>query len=144
MTKLKKNKKIYVYCAMSADLLHPGHINILKIANKYGKVILGLLTDSAVASYKKKPTLKYEARKKVIESIKYIYKVIPQDTLSYSKNLKKIKPNYVIHGDDWKKGVQKKTRESVIQLIKKWNGKLIEPKYTKNVSSSLIKKKIKR
>ncbi len=139
-----KKKKPRVYCAMSADIIHPGHINILKIANRYGKVIVGLLTDKAVQSYKNKPTLKYLLRKEVMQSIKYVTKVIPQKTLDYSYNLKKIKPKYVVHGDDWKRGPQKQTREKVIKLIREWRGKLIEPKYTENVSSTLIKKKIKR
>ena len=74
--------------------------------------------------------------------MKYVKKVIPQTSLDYSKNLLKIKPHFVVHGDDWKKGVQKKTRLKVIKLISKWSGKLVEPKYTKNISSSLIKKNV--
>jgi len=137
-------KKKTVYCAMSGDIIHHGHINILKIASKYGEVILGILTDEAISTYKKKPILKYKDRKTVLQSIKYIKKIIPQKTHDYSFNLIRLKPNYVIHGDDWKKGNQKNIRKKVIQLIKKWNGKLIEPSYTKKISSSLIKKKIKK
>ena len=129
---------------MSGDIIHHGHINILKIASKYGEVILGILTDEAISTYKKKPILKYKDRKTVLQSIKYIKKIIPQKTHDYSFNLIRLKPNYVIHGDDWKKGNQKNIRKKVIQLIKKWNGKLIEPSYTKKISSSLIKKKIKK
>jgi phosphoenolpyruvate phosphomutase / 2-hydroxyethylphosphonate cytidylyltransferase len=139
-----KQKKKTVYCAMSGDIIHHGHINILKIASKYGEVILGILTDEAISTYKKKPILKYKDRKTVLQSIKYIKKIIPQKTHDYSFNLIRLKPNYVIHGDDWKKGNQKNIRKKVIQLIKKWNGKLIEPSYTKKISSSLIKKKIKK
>jgi len=133
-------KKVYV--GLAADILHKGHINILKKAYSYGDVYIGLLTDKAIASYKNIPYLDYEKRKIIVENIKYVKKVIPQNTLDYVKNLKIIKPDYVIHGDDWKSGVQKKTRERVIQILKKWSGKLIEPKYTKNISSTLIKKKI--
>ena len=127
---------------MSADILHPGHINILKIANKFGYVIVGLLTNAAIKKYKSYPILNYNQRKIVLKSIKYVNKIIKQTTLDYVPNLKKIKPTYVIHGDDWKQGIQKKTRRDVIKVLKKWNGKLIEPKYLKNVSSSAIKKKI--
>tara|TARA_B110000037_G_scaffold81600_1_gene97220 strand:+ start:31740 stop:33044 length:1305 start_codon:yes stop_codon:yes gene_type:complete len=137
---MKKNKKIYV--GFSADILHQGHINILKIAKKYGDVIVGLLTDQAIASYKNIPYLDYEKRKVVIENIKYVKKVIPQKTLDYVENLNLIKPDYVIHGDDWKSGAQKITRDRVLNTLKKWSGKLIEPKYTKNISSTLIKKNI--
>lgn len=133
-------KKVYV--GLAADILHKGHINILKKAYSYGDVYIGLLTDKAIASYKNIPYLDYEKRKIIVENIKYVKKVIPQNTLDYVENLKIIKPDYVIHGDDWKSGVQKKTRERVIQILKKWSGKLIEPKYTKNISSTLIKKKI--
>ena len=137
---MKKNKIVYV--GLSADILHQGHINILKIANTYGDVIVGLLTDQAIASYKKIPYLDYQKRKIVIENVKYVKKVIPQKTLDYVENLQKIKPNFVVHGDDWKSGVQKNTRKRVIATLKKWSGKLIEPKYTKNISSTLIKNKI--
>ena len=137
-----KSKKKSVYVGLSADILHAGHINILKIANSYGDVTVGLLTDEAIASYKKIPYLDYKKRKIVIENIKYVKKVIPQKTLDYVENLELIKPNFVVHGNDWRNGVQKKTRERVIKTLKKWSGKLIEPKYTKNISSTLIKSKI--
>ena len=137
-----KSKKKLVYVGLSADILHAGHINILKIANSYGDVIVGLLTDEAIASYKKIPYLDYKKRKIVIENIKYVKKVIPQKMLDYVENLELIKPNFVVHGNDWKSGIQKKTRERVVKTLKKWSGKLIEPKYTKNISSTLIKSKI--
>ena len=136
-----KNKKI-VYVGLSADILHEGHINILKTANQYGDVIVGLLTDEAIASYKSIPYLDFKKRKVVVENIKYVSKVVSQNTLDYVKNLNLIKPNYVVHGDDWKRGIQKKTRDRVVSALKKWSGKLIEPKYTKNISSTDIKKKI--
>ena len=137
---MKKLKTVYV--GLSADILHKGHINILKIANSYGSVCVGLLTDQAIASYKNIPYLDYEKRKIVLENIRYVKKVIPQNTLDYVENLKLIKPDYVVHGDDWKTGVQKETRKRVITTLKRWSGKLIEPKYTKNISSSLIKKEM--
>ena len=137
---MKKNKKVYV--GLSADILHKGHINILKTASLYGDVYAGLLTDKAIASYKNIPYLNYEKRKVVLENIKYVKKVIPQKTLDYVDNLKLIKPNFVVHGDDWKLGVQKETRKRVIKTLKLWSGKLIEPKYTKNISSTSIKKEM--
>ena len=137
---MKKSKIVYV--GLSADILHKGHINILKIASSYGEVCVGLLTDQAIASYKNIPYLDYEKRKVVLENIKYVKRVIPQNTLDYVENLKLIKPDYVVHGNDWKTGVQKETRKRVIKTLKTWAGKLIEPKYTKNISSSLIKKEM--
>src|SRR5210317_294841 len=113
---MKKSKTVYV--GLSADILHKGHINILKIANSYGNVCVGLLTDQAIASYKNIPYLDYEKRKVVLENIKYVKRVIPQNTLDYVENLKLIKPDYVVHGDDWKTGVQKETRKRVIKTLK--------------------------
>tara|TARA_B100000989_G_scaffold112589_1_gene82651 strand:+ start:1687 stop:2982 length:1296 start_codon:yes stop_codon:yes gene_type:complete len=135
-------KKKVVYVGLAADIVHKGHINILKTASKLGYVIVGLLTDKAISSYKKLPYFDFNQRKIILENMKYVNEVIEQKTLDYVENLKKVKPNYVVHGDDWKAGIQKKTRERVIKTIKKWGGKLIEPKYTKNISSSQIKTQI--
>ena len=133
-------KKVYV--GLSVDIIHEGHINILKTASKYGDVVVGLLTDDAIASYKNIPHLDFKRRKIIVQNIKYVKKVIPQYTLSYVPNLNLLKPDFVVHGDDWKNGVQKQTRVDVIKTLKKWSGKLIEPKYTKNISSTIIKNKI--
>jgi|TARA_Y100000310_G_scaffold97117_1_gene94781 phosphoenolpyruvate phosphomutase len=135
-------KKKVVYIGLSADILHEGHINILKISAKLGDVTVGLLTDKAISTYKKFPHFKYKQRAIILKGLKYVNNIIPQDTLDYTKNLKIVKPDFLVHGDDWKKGIQKKTREKALKALKNWGGKLIEPKYTKNVSSSLIKKKI--
>ena len=137
---MKKRKKVYV--GFAADIIHQGHINILKIANSYGLVTVGLLTDKAISSYKNIPYLDYKNRKIIVQSIKYVDSIIPQKTLDYVRNLNLIKPDFVVHGDDWKIGAQKKTRVRVIKALKKWSGKLIEPKYTKKISSTFIKKKI--
>jgi len=132
-----------VYVGMSADLIHPGHMNIIKEAAKYGNVIIGLLTDKAIASYKRLPALTYDQRKDIIENIKHVSNVVPQHSLSYVKNLQKYKPDYVVHGDDWKSGVQKKTRQTVIDTLKEWNGELIEIPYTKGISSTQLHTSLK-
>lgn len=135
------NKKVYV--GMSADLVHPGHMNILKVAAEYGDVVVGLLTDKAIASYKRLPYMTYEQRKAVIENIKGVKEVIPQDTLDYRPNLELVKPDIVVHGDDWKEGVQAKTRQQVIDTLAVWGGKLIEPNYTDGISSTQLNKTLK-
>ena len=135
------NKKT-IYAGMAADLIHHGHINLIKKARKYGLIIIGILSDEAVESYKRKPIFNYNQRKLIFENIKGVHKVVKQNSLSYLKNLNKYKPDYVIHGDDWKKGLQLKTRTEVIQCLKKWNGRLIEVKYTKNISTTIILNKI--
>ncbi|ADG94591.1 phosphoenolpyruvate phosphomutase [Arcobacter nitrofigilis DSM 7299] len=134
-------KKVYV--GMSADLVHPGHMNILKIAAELGEVTVGLLTDKAIASYKRLPYMTYEQRKAVIENIKGVKNVIKQDTLDYRTNLEKIRPDFVVHGDDWRAGIQNKTRQQVIETLEKWNGKLIEPSYTDGISSTALNKTLK-
>ncbi len=134
-------KKI-VYVAFSADILHEGHINILKKASSYGRVIVGLLTDKAITQYKKLPHLNYSQREIILKNIRFVDKVIPQKKLDYTENLKLVKPHFVIHGDDWKTGIQSNTRKKVINQIKKWKGKLIEIPFTKNISSEKLKKRI--
>ena len=133
-------KKVYV--GFSADLIHHGHINIIDEASKYGEVTIGLLSDEAIKSYKRSPIINYESRKKVVESFKNVKNVIVQNTLDYTQNLELIKPDYVVHGDDWKSGVQKETRNNILELIKKWNGQLIEIPYTPNISTTSIINKI--
>ena len=130
------SKKIYV--GMSADLVHQGHMNILKEAAKLGDVTVGLLTDKAIASYKRMPFMSFELRKEVIENIKGVSSVIAQETLDYRPNLKRIKPDIVVHGDDWKEGVQIKTRQQVIDTLADWGGELVEIKYTHGISSTQL------
>jgi phosphoenolpyruvate phosphomutase len=134
-------KKVYV--GMSVDLIHHGHINIITEAAKYGEVIIGLLTDKAIASYKRLPYLDFEHRKRIIENIKGVSQVIPQEELNYVPNLMKLKPDYVVHGDDWKTGIQKRTREQVIECLKNWGGELIEIPYTKDISSTKLNERLK-
>ena len=136
---MKKN----VYVGMSADLIHPGHLNVLKTAAEYGEVMIGLLTDKAIASYKRIPYMEFEQRKLVVEQIKGVSSVVAQETLDYVPNLRKYKPDYVVHGDDWKEGVQQETRQRVIDVLAEWGGKLIEVPYTKGISSTKLNNALK-
>ena len=129
-------KKVYV--GMSTDILHHGHIKIIEKARNLGEVTVGLLTDEAIATFKRLPLLSYEQRKTIIENIRGVKNVIPQKTLDYVPNLKKLKPDYVVHGTDWREGMQKKTRERVIETLKEWDGKIVEPEYTEGVSSTQL------
>lgn len=128
---------------MSADMIHPGHLNIIKEASQLGEVIIGLLTDKAIASYKRLPSLTYEQRKVVVENIKGVSQVMPQHELDYVPNLRMIKPDYVVHGDDWKTGVQQKTRQRVIDTLKEWGGTLHEVPYTQGISSTQLNQSLK-
>ena len=135
-------KKI-VYVPMAADIIHPGHLNIIKEASKLGYVIVGLFTDKAIASYKRVPFMNYEQRKIIVEGLKGVDEVVPQDEKEYDNNLLKYKPHYLVHGDDWKDGPLASSREKAIKLMASWKGEVIEPKYTKNISSTQINKSLK-
>ena len=127
-----------VYVGMTGDMLHNGHINILNCASQLGTVVVGLLTDQAVASYKRVPVLDYNQRKSVIEQLRTVDRVVPQNTLDYLPNLLELRPQYVVHGSDWKVGVQSGTRQAVIDTISEWGGELVEPDYTEGISSTMM------
>lgn len=127
-----------VYCGMSADLIHHGHLNIIHEAMKLGEVTVGVLTDEAIASYKRLPYLTYEQRAEIVSNIKGVVKVVPQTTLDYVPNLEKLKPDFVVHGDDWLTGIQKETRQRVIDCISKWGGKVVDIPYTPGISSTAL------
>ncbi|MDO5824459.1 phosphoenolpyruvate mutase [Methanobrevibacter sp.] len=132
-----------VYIAISADILHHGHINLIKKASEYGELIVGILTDEAVATFKRLPILNFEERSFIIENINGVKKVVPQTTLDYTENLKKFKPDYVFHGDDWKEGIQSRIRQNVINTLEEWGGQLIEIPFTEDVSIDQINNIIK-
>ena len=134
-------KKVYV--GMSADIIHPGHLNIIHEAEKLGYVTVGVLTDAAISSYKRLPYLNYEQRSLIVKNLKGVEEVIPQSTLDYVPNLELLRPDFVVHGDDWKEGVQKETRQRVIDTISKWGGKVIDVPYTKGISSTQLNSKLK-
>jgi phosphoenolpyruvate phosphomutase / 2-hydroxyethylphosphonate cytidylyltransferase len=133
-----------VYVGMSADLVHPGHINILQKAAELGDVTVGLLTDAAIASYKRLPHMTFEQRRGVVENLKQVTEVVPQETLDYVPNLEKLKPDFVVHGDDWKTGVQAKTRQRVIDALAQWGGELVEVAYTEGISSTQLNASVKQ
>ena len=125
-----------VYIGMSADIVHPGIINIITEGAKYGDIIVGLLTDKAIAEYKRLPYLNYEQRKAVILNIKGVIEVVPQEDWDYVPNLLNYKPDFMIHGDDWKIGAQKKFRNLAFEAMSSLGGKIVEIPYTKDVNSS--------
>ena len=137
------DKKELVYVPMAVDILHPGHINIIKEAAKYGQVIVGLFSDEAIKSYKRVPYMNYEMRKIIIENVKGVDEVICQEIKDYSPNLIKLKPKYMVHGTDWRQGALADVRQKAIDLMASWGGEVIEPEYTKGVSSSQLIKTIK-
>jgi len=139
----KRTKQKSVYVGMRADLVHPGHLNIIKEAKKLGTVTVGLFTDEAIVSYERVPYLNYAQREEIIKNIKGVARVVSQSTLDYTENLRALKPDYVVHGDDWINGAQVKTRKKVIVTLKEWGGKLVEVPYTKGISSAYLHEKIR-
>ena len=127
-----------IYLGLTGDIIHPGIINIINEGAKHGELIVGLLTDSAIVSHKRLPYLTYEQRKQVVENIKGVSEVVPQEDWSYIPNLKKLKPDFIIHGDDWKSGSLSKIRDEVIEVMKEWGGEVIEVPYTKGINSSAL------
>ncbi len=135
-----KKKKKTVYIALAADTIHHGHITLIEKGKKYGDIVIGLITDKAIAEHKRIPYLNYEQRKKILSNLKGVTKVIPQKEYDYSVNILKLKPDYMIHGDDWKKGYDKTLRINAIKALKACKGKLIEIPYTKGISSDALTK----
>ncbi len=130
--KLKEVENRTVYMSFSTDLIHSGHIAIIKKAQKLGKLTIGVLSDEAIASYKRFPLLPYEERKSLVENINGVYRVVEQKELSYKENIKAIKPDFVVHGDDWREGFQKPVRDEVISCLNEYGGKLVEFPYSKD------------
>ncbi len=126
------NEMKKVYMCFGTDLIHGGHIDIIKKAAELGNLTVGVLSDKAVASFKRFPMLNYAERVKLIEGIKGVENVVSQETLSYAENINNLKPDFVVHGDDWKVGIQKPIREEVIECLKTYGGELVEFPYAKN------------
>ena len=132
-----------VYLGMVGDILHPGLINIINEATKLGDVMVGLYTDKAIAAYRRLPYMTYEQRKQVVENIKGVTQVVAQDDYSYIPNLLKYKPNYIIHGDDWKEGRDSELRDAVFKTMHEIGGEVVEIPYTKGINSSSLGKDIR-
>ena len=127
-----------VYISLTADSIHHGHMKLFETARKYGDIIIGLLSDKAVAEHKRIPYLNFEQRKKILINFKGVKSVIEQNEWDYSKNIKSLKPDFLVHGDDWKTGHMSEIRRQVLKIMKSYGGKLIEIPYTKGVSSSAL------
>lgn len=130
-----------VYMCFSTDLIHSGHIEIIKKAKRLGKLIIGVLSDEAIVSYKRFPLLPFAERKIMFENISGVYKVVEQRKLSYKENLEKYQPTYVVHGDDWRAGIQKQIRDEVVSVLASYGGELVEYPYSKDEKYSELEKR---
>ena len=136
-----KNKTVYM--CFSADVLHSGHIAIIKKAKELGELTIGVLSDEAIAGYKRFPMIPFAERVALFENIVGVDKVVEQKELSYAETLKKLKPNYVVHGDDWKEGFQKPIREEVIETLKNLGGELVEFPYSNSETYDELEKQVR-
>ena len=132
-----------VYVGISSDILHEGVLNVIKKASELGEVTVGLISDEVVAAYKRVPLLDFKARKRVYENVKGVSRVVEQATLSYRENLLALRPDYVVHGDDWRSGAQSAVRQEVIDTLAEWGGELVEVPYTKGISASSLESDLK-
>ena len=130
--RVKEVESRTVYMCFSSDMLHSGHFAIIRKAERLGRLIIGVLSDEAVASYKRFPLLPFEERKSMFENISGVYRVVEQHSLSYVENLLRYRPNYVVHGDDWVSGVQKTVRDEVVDTLSLYGGKLVEFPYSRD------------
>lgn len=140
-----KFKRPYVFVPMCIDIFHHGHINLLVKSKKLGNVIVGLMTDEGIKSYKgKKPLISYKNRKKVLDHLDCVNHILSINGLLYEKFAKKYQFDYFVHGSDWKLGTQSNERKKLIEAMKSWGGKVIEFPYTRNISSTILKKRLKK
>ena len=134
-------KKVYI--AISSDFIHAGILNVVGKGSELGDVYVGVLTDEVIAAYKRVPLLDFDTRSQVYRNLKGVVDVMTQSEMSYRSNLLALKPDYVIHGDDWRNGVQSNIRQEVIDLLTQWGGELIEVPYTVGVSSTGLEQELR-
>ena len=139
---LKRLRQRTVYMSFSTDILHSGHMALIQKAKHLGKLIIGVMTDEAVACYKQMPLVPYSERRAMFESIAGVYRVVPQNSLSYRENLEKYRPTFVVHGDDWRVGVQKPIRDEVVCVLAEYGGRLVEYPYIHDQKYEAIEKRL--
>ena len=131
------------YVSVASDILHEGILNVIAKAAELGEVVIGLMSDEAIATYKRVPLLSYASRERVYASLADVSRVVRQDTLSYRKNLLALHPDYVVHGDDWVEGPQSMVRAEVVELLASWGGELVEVPYTRGVSATSLEARLR-
>ena len=132
-----------VYTCFCTDVIHEGHLNIINHALKYGELIVGILSDKAMIRYNRFPTISFEERVKLVERLEGVSQVVTQDDILYDTIMERIKPDYVIHGDNWKTGPTAAIRNNVLINLKKHGGKLLEIPYTYNDNVRRVDGKMK-
>ena len=132
-----------VYTCFCTDIIHAGHLNIIEQACKYGKVIVGALSDEALIKYNKFPTISLEERIKLYESLEGVDKVVVQNNMMYDEVIEELHPDYVVHGDNWKEGPESAIRENVLKCLASYGGELVEVGYTYNPTVKKIDRQLR-
>lgn len=140
---LLKISKRKIYLSMSSDVIHDGHVNMIRYGASLGELTVGIMSDEATASYKHYPILSFERKKKIISNFEGVSRIVKQDTLGYGKIISEMKPDIVVHGDNWRHGIQSPVRIEVMSLLEKYGGILIEPPYTQSKDHAILEDRIK-
>ena len=127
-----------VYMCFSTDILHRGHLQLIKKAAALGTLTVGVLTDGVIATYKRYPLIPLEERLEMFSDIKGVERVVVQDALSYRKVLRELRPDIVVHGDDWRTGYQANIRREVLETLEEWGGELVEFPYTNSPTEDTV------
>ena len=132
-----------VYTCFCTDVIHDGHLNIISNAKKYGEVVIGALSDEALIRYNKFPTISLEERIRLYESLDGVDRVVVQNSMLYDDVIPEIKPDYVVHGDNWANGPESAIRANVVKLLSEYGGELVEVPYTYNENVRKIDQRLK-
>ncbi len=119
-----------VYTCFCTDVIHEGHLNILSEAKKYGRVVVGILSDSAMIRFNRFPTIDFEKRISIVEELGIADEIVIQDDIMYDKIIEKVRPDYVVHGDNWKSGPMKAIRDNAEKILSEYGGEIIDIPYT--------------
>lgn len=132
-----------VYACFTTDVIHEGHLNIINKAREYGEVIIGVLCDEAMVKFDRFPAIPFEERLELIKSTPGVDRVIKQDDIMYDRVIKDIRPDYVIHGDNWLTGATRAIRDNVEKLLSQYGGKIIDVPYTYNENVKRIDARVR-
>ena len=121
-----------IYTCFCTDIIHDGHMNILREAKKYGRVVVGVLTSSQMMLYNRFPTKTTEERVEMIRAIDLVDEVIVQKAIMYDDVIGEMHPDYVIHGDNWSGEWMQRIRQNIVSLLEPYGGKLIEVSFTRS------------
>lgn len=132
-----------VYTCFCTDVIHEGHLNILRHAREYGRVIVGILSDEAMIRFNRFPTVSFEERFDMVRRLDGVADVVVQHDMQYDMVVKELRPDFVVHGDNWKLGPMKVIRDNVVALLTEYGGKIIDVPYTHNDNVRRVDQRLK-